>query len=661
MLSASPDTAAVVSLDIGALLVAIWLSMALDTRAFADRMVYGITTALLIATYAIWRIGWTMEPSDHVYVLLWQHTYLAFELVAILYSLMSIVILMRRSDHSPEADAAQAKLHASGDWPGVDVFICTYNEPLDVLEKSVLLAQDLDYTSVRIFVLDDTRRGWVKDYCDELGINYITRQNNEGAKAGNLNNALRVTSGPEAGSLILVLDADFAPHAQFLRRTVGLFGDPKVGLVQTPQHYFNADPIQHNLHASQSWVDDQRIFFDVFQPAKDAWGCAFCVGTSFVVRRDLLEQIGGLPTGSVSEDLSLSYALMRRGYVTRWLNERLSIGLAAEGLPEYVTQRARWCLGTVQAALLPEGTLRGAGLTLSQRLHSFHGLLNWVCKPFILLMLAAPLIYWFAGIPAFASDYVDFLRFAIPALIFFYFYSSWIGHRRTLPLFMEVTHLITAVAISWTLITCLYRPFGRPFKVTDKGGDRNSIIIRWNMLAFFGAMTLISITAILLGLLGPDAAGEPSPVDLLNLLWAGVAALLCAVASLVSIDRPRRHREALFNSEHSAWYISAAGEAECVVSHLSTTTLVLSAASGLPGHRQSACGSVQLLVQGVGKLDGVVTSATGRDVTVRLTISEARRRDLVRHMYSMPNENVAREARFGSAWLGVARSGLGRI
>ena len=661
MVGSSPDASSVLAVDAGVLLAAVALCRVLDPSRFVDRLVFGATSGLLIFAYAAWRIGWTMQPFEGDLASLWQYAYLAFEMVAILYTLMSIAILMRHSDRSPEADAAEAELAASGQWPPVDVFICTYNEPLDVLERSVLLSLEMNYPDVRVWVLDDTRRGWVKDYCDELGVNYVTRSSNEGAKAGNLNNALRVTSGPDAAPLILVLDADFAPHANLLRRTVGLFRDPGVGIVQTPQHYFNADPIQHNLHASKSWVDDQRIFFDVFQPSKDAWGCAFCVGTSFVVRRDLLDEIGGLPTRSVSEDISLTYALLRRGYVTRWLDERLSVGMAAEGLPEYITQRARWCLGTVQAALLPEGCLRAPGLTLVQRVHYFHGLLNWLCKPFILLMLAAPLVYWFAGVPAFASDYVDFLRFAIPALISFYCYSGWVGRRRTLPVFMEVTHMITAVAISWTLLTCLYRPFGRPFKVTDKGGDRSRTVIRWNMLSLFGGMTVVSLVAILLALLGPDATAETSPVDQLNLVWAGVAAMLCAIASLVCIERPRRHPEELFRADARGRVAFEDFESDCHVRHVSTVAVALHMDCPLPRGRGFIGGNARVSIDGIPDLAGAVIVAHGHEVTIGLAVPEDRRRLLVRHLYRSPNNNVALEARMGSAWGGVIRSSLDRI
>ena len=242
----------------------------------------------------------------------------------------------------------------------------------------------LDYPNAVVWVLDDTRREWLREYCAQVGARHVTRPDNKAAKAGNLNNGLAVTARETNAPIILVLDADFAPRRDFLRRTVGLLlQQPEVAIVQTPQFYYNADPIQHNLLAARSWVDDQRLFFDIFQPAKDAWGCAFCVGTSFLVRRDRVNEIGGFPDEAISEDINLTYKMLTHGYGTAWLNEPLSFGLSAEGVPEYITQRARWCLGTIQVALLPSGPIFGSGYTFTQRWHYFHGVLNWLCKPFM--------------------------------------------------------------------------------------------------------------------------------------------------------------------------------------------------------------------------------------------------------------------------------------
>src|SRR6202790_669490 len=193
-------------------------------------------------------------------------------------------------------------MEAEAEFPPVVVFICTNDAPTEVGEKSIARPFAIDSPDFSGWVLDDTRRGWLREYCEAAGARYITRDNNKHAKAGNLNNGLAVTARQTNAPLILVLDADFAPRREFLKRTVGLLSNPEAAVVQTPQFYYNPDPIQHNLLAAHSWVDDQRFFFDIFQPAKDAWGCAFCVGTSFVVRRDRLTEIGGFPSQAISGD-----------------------------------------------------------------------------------------------------------------------------------------------------------------------------------------------------------------------------------------------------------------------------------------------------------------------------------------------------------------------
>jgi cellulose synthase (UDP-forming) len=184
-----------------------------------------------------WRWRDTLPRLEPTLEALWPHVFFAFEAVAVAYTLLSIVILFRRADRSGEADAAETRLTEAGHWPAVDVFICTYNEPLHVLEKSILPALAIDYGPKTVWVLDDTRRDWLKAYCGEVGARYVSRPDNTGAKAGNLNNGLRISAEATAAPLILVLDADFAPQADILKRMVGLLEDPAVAVVQSPQFF----------------------------------------------------------------------------------------------------------------------------------------------------------------------------------------------------------------------------------------------------------------------------------------------------------------------------------------------------------------------------------------------------------------------------------------
>ena len=649
MFESAADNSSILSIDLGLLIGLLVLQRLLDPLLTRDRILFGLTTGSLLIMYALWRWHDTLPTFAFSVQNFWQYFFFAFEALAIVYTLMSIVILFRSIDRSGQADDAQKKMEREGDFPPVDIFICTYDEPLEILERSILTALALDYPDATVWVLDDTRRGWLREYCAEAGARYITRADNKDAKAGNLNNGLALTAAQTNAPVILVLDADFAPRRDFLKRTVGLLLNPDVAVVQTPQFYYNPDPIQHNLLAAQSWVDDQRFFFDIFQPAKDAWGCAFCVGTSFIVRRDRLNEIGGFPSQAISEDINLTYTMLARGYETWWLNEKLSIGLSAEGIPEYITQRARWCLGTIQVALLRDGPLFGSGFTLTQRWHYLHGVLNWLCKPFMVLLLVAPPIYWFAGIPAFEADYLSFLRYGMPALLSQIIYMAWISRSRTLPLFMEATHAVTAFAISATLLSAVVKPFGRPFKITDKGGDRSAPRVHWKLASVFGLISLSSAASVVWAFVSPYAASEISSLDFFNLIWAGIAMLIAFIAFLVCFELPRG--EALFAVDEAAQLALGDNVIAGHVTELSTSGAQMSFARNLPARLSSQ--TVQLYLATLGWIEAEVSSCSETAIGLRLRPTLTQHEQLVVRLFGTSYSTVADTASMSGAILGT--------
>jgi cellulose synthase (UDP-forming) len=630
----------------------------------SHRMVFGALTALLLMRYAVWRVVATMPPSDLGFETLFAWVFLAFELTAIVYTLMSIHMLVGRRDNTKLADIGEAELRRRGDKvPAVDVFICTYNEELAVLEKTIIAAQAIDYPRVNIWVLDDTRRDWLRDYCERKGVHYARRPDNSHAKAGNMNNGLKISAGVTNAPYILVLDADFAPQRQIIYRMLGLFADRKVGLVQTPQFYYNADPIQHNLRATDSWVDEQRVFFDVLQPAKDAADSAFCVGTSFIVRRDLITAAGGFPVGSVCEDIHTTYLLLRKGHITRWLGERLSNGLSAESIIDYINQRSRWCLGTVQLALLPNGPLRGKGFSLSARLHFLHGLLHWLGKPFMAMIMLAPALYWYAGISVFHASPQAFASFGLPPLMMFWAYSYWISQRRCLPVFSEVSQLVAAMAVTGTLASAMLRPFGRPFKVTNKGLDRSKTVVHWKLVAVFGGL----LVALQLGGASVALSGEAlTPGDELNLVWTGIALVLCLAALIACVDLPRPDQEERFPWRARTRVRTAAGESDSrFVNIAADGALVESRAL----KRMRVGQPLEVYVEPVGWLPAKVAGKSSAGAELRFAGTEAQREHLVSHVFNVPPSHVAVQVRpwraasalLASAGFGAPEAGFVRF
>ncbi|MEM9979771.1 MAG: glycosyltransferase, partial [Cyanobacteria bacterium P01_D01_bin.2] len=129
-------------------------------------------------------------------------------------------------------------------WPSVDIYIPTYNEDVDIVRKTVIGALNIDYPTDKktVYVLDDgraekyqKRRLALRTMCQDLGCEMLTRENNEHAKAGNINTALKRTDG----QLVLILDCDHIPVRGFLQETLGFFFDKKVALVQTPHWFYN--------------------------------------------------------------------------------------------------------------------------------------------------------------------------------------------------------------------------------------------------------------------------------------------------------------------------------------------------------------------------------------------------------------------------------------
>jgi cellulose synthase (UDP-forming) len=316
-------------------------------RTWARALVF-VAVWLVIARYLEWRLLETVLPAQGTWSEVgWVWFCFAIELLALVDALILYLIFLRTSDRRAEADRHEARLRAlpPDNLPSVDIYIPTYNEPVEVLEKTITGALCLDYPNFRLWVLDDGRRPWLRDFCEGKGVGYITRPDNAHAKAGNINNALTKTDA----EFVAIFDADFIPQRNFLMRTVGFFLDPKIGIVQVPHAFYNHDPMQANLALRQTLPDDQRFFFEAIMPSRDGWDAAFCCGSNSITRRVALRSVGdALPTDSITEDMLLSLALLRNGYVTRYLCERLAYGLAPESLNAFFVQRQRWARGAIQ-------------------------------------------------------------------------------------------------------------------------------------------------------------------------------------------------------------------------------------------------------------------------------------------------------------------------
>ncbi len=278
------------------------------------------------------------------------------------------------------------ELHLADAPIGVDVFITTYGESVEVIRRTATAARAMHGAHVT-WILDDGHSDEVRALAAELGTRYVRRLSSGGAKAGNVNHALTLSTG----DYFVILDADFVPEPEFLIETVPFFIDEQVAFVQTPQVYGNL----HNV-ISRGAGYMQSVFYRFIQPGRTRFNAAFCVGTNVIFRRIAIDDVGGLYTDSKSEDVWTSLMLHERGWRTIYIPMTLAVGDAPDTVEAYTKQQLRWATGGFEILLKHNPLSPKRRLTLDQRLQyivtaSFY--LTGIAP--LLLLLVPPLEVFF--------------------------------------------------------------------------------------------------------------------------------------------------------------------------------------------------------------------------------------------------------------------------
>jgi cellulose synthase (UDP-forming) len=517
-----------------------------------SRIVVVSILAVLMVRYLIWRSLSSLNlsnPLDGVFSL----GLFVLELLLLSGGLIQLVLLLRVKDRQAQADQLSTAVLTQQYLPSVDVLIPTYDEPAFILKRTIIGCQALEYSAKTIYLLDDRRRPEIQDLCVKLGCHYLTRPDNRHAKAGNLNHALARTSG----ELIVVFDADFVPTQNFLTRTIGFFQDATVGLVQTPQTFYNADPIARNLGLEDVLTPEEEVFYRQIQPIRDAAGGVICAGTSFVVRRSALIEAGCFFTDALSEDYYTGIRIAAKGYRLVYLNEKLSAGLAAESIAAQALQRLRWARGTLQAFFVSANPLTIEGLRPMQRIAHLEGILHWFTSLSRVGFLLFPVAYAFLHIIPIRATNAEILYYFLPFYLVQITTFSWLNHRSRSAFLADLYALVLAFPLALTVIQVMLNPFGQEFRVTPKGTSRDRFQFNWRLatpLVVFFIVTAISLWmnlgyTILMGAWQPmsdEVATQMKGIDL-GWIWSAFNLFTLSISLLILIDVPRPDAYDWFN------------------------------------------------------------------------------------------------------------------
>jgi cellulose synthase (UDP-forming) len=514
---------------------------ALFFRRFEGRyatLVMIMLSVIASGRYMFWRLTtttvWT-HPLDAI----WGGLLVIAELYA------TLVLLLGYFQTSWPLHRKPQPLPASrADWPTIDVFIPTYNEPLSVVKPTIYAALALDYPAdkLAIHVLDDGRRADFRAFCEEVGVHWTIRSHNRHAKAGNINEALKITHG----EYFAVFDCDHIPTRSFLQVTLGWFlRDPKLAMLQTPHHFFSADPFERNLNTFRKVPNEGELFYGLVQDGNDLWNATFFCGSCALLRRSMVEEIGGIAVETVTEDAHTALKLHRLGYTTAYLAIPQAAGLATESLSGHIGQRIRWARGMTQI-FRTDNPLLGKGLSIGQRLCYLNAMMHFFYGIPRLVFLTAPLSFLFFGAHVIQASASAIAIYALPHMMHASVTNSRMQRAFRHSFWAEVYESVLAWYITMPTVLALINPKLGKFNVTAKGGKIDSAYFDWSISKPYLVLLLLNVLGLVAG--GVHIAmswgihGEVQ-TTVLNLAWT-VYNLLIIGATLAVANEQRQVRVA---------------------------------------------------------------------------------------------------------------------
>ncbi|MGD2181976.1 glycosyltransferase [Lusitaniella coriacea] len=605
---------------------------------FWSRFVVVTTLLTLAVRYLLWRSFATLNlanPLDGVFSI----SLFIMEVFVIFNYIIQLFLMLREKNRSREADRHSIAINSGEFCPSVDILIPTYNEPDFILRRTIIGCQAIEYKNKKIYVLDDGKRSEIKELTRELGCGYITRPNNKHAKAGNLNNGIARTNG----EIIVCFDADFVPTKNFLERTLGFFINAKMGLIQTHQYFYNTDLISRNLGIEEHLTHEVEMFSRHYQLLRDGAESSLCYGSSFLVRRSALEEIGGFVTETLSEDYFTGIRLSDRGYDVIYLDENLSAGLVAEDLAGHIAQRQRWTRGTLQAFFVDANPLTLPGLSLRQKIAHFEGILQWFTSLCRVGFLLIPFAYYFLGVIPIKMTLSGWLYFFLPYYLVQLSTFSWLNHRSRSALISDVYAVIQCFPVSLTIIQTMLDPFSQGFKVTPKGITSDKFSLNW-MLAFPLIVVLLG-TIVGVGWSLFQFDWQSTDWLLIGVAWSAYNILTLTIALLSLIDIPQTDSSAWFELHREVTLCAGKHTYFGTIQTISETgaTVKLSAAN-LPKIPQNGTAIILEIIPENLKLHGISTHID--NCTLQIAFKEVtleQQRCLIEMLFCHPGQWIRQE------------------
>jgi cellulose synthase (UDP-forming) len=493
--------------------------------------------------YLHYRLNYTLNFDDWI-----NGTFCFLLLTAELYAIGTLVLAYFQTLKIKDRKPVDLSLYPQDQWFKVDIYIPTYNEDVEIVRKTTLAALAIDYPAdkKRVYVLDDgraekykARREELRQMCEELGATMLTRDNNDHAKAGNINTAF----GRTDGDLVLILDCDHMPVRHFLMHTIGFFFNPNVAFVQTPHWFYNPDPFERNLLTGGKIPVGNELFYKVLQKGNDFWNAAFFCGSAAVIRKEYALQIGGIATETVTEDCHTAFRLHSLGYESVYYDKIMVAGLAPEKFSAYVGQQVRWARGMAQILRIENPLINPKlNLTIPQRLcyfsatsHFFYGF------PRLMYAIAPPLFLLF-GINSVRGLGLETLFYALPHIILS-MQTNHIPYKHVrFSFWNEIFEFAMSFQAGLVTLLALVNPKLGSFNVTDKGLSVTKRSFDFDSVRYLVIVSAVAAASLLAVPFWLVISPEDTQAVLINALWCIFNLFLLLAACLVAFEQPQLRR-----------------------------------------------------------------------------------------------------------------------
>lgn len=368
------------------------------------KQLFSKITIVFLLIYLVWRLFFTIPLDSSISLVFGVILYVAEFIGLFVYGFFIYLFSNKLTE-----DYAASNTDNGNFEPSVAAFICTYNENIKLVIATALAVKALKYPNKKIYICDDGHRDELRKMADQYNLGYLSREGNKHAKAGNINYALSQTSS----DLILLLDADFIVKKNIIYEAINYFQNPKVALVQYPQTFYNKDPFQL---LRKSFYNEQELFMRFLEPALARENALIHIGTNAIIRRSALEEIGGIPTKSITEDMATGMLLQNAGYETIFINKAYALGITPYTAKELASQRTRWAQGTKQIFdYFKPRKLKG--LSVMQKLCYYNSYLYWFTSFQKIIFLLAPTLFMVFDIFIVRSNNNQLLLFFLPPFV----------------------------------------------------------------------------------------------------------------------------------------------------------------------------------------------------------------------------------------------------